>query len=404
MNFIKGRIEANGAGPAFVAGEPPPSARGYDFAGSPKPGQDVVLGVRPEHLEISGPGGGLARLHDRHRRADGRRHGDLVQRRHRAASGPHRRQRKAAPGDRARPGLDPSRSRCSPTPAIGCSTTSRPADPASDACLSSWDIMSVTDLPFNSALHPAVPRGSRPHSRYRRGRRLPLRRDGRLASRRGPEVRAKLIARGLKASSSHVSLAALREKPEAVVDACRDPRPHRPLHARRSARSSATWHADGWRALGRELGGMAERLQETGHPPRLSQSPLGAEAEGRRQDRARADLRGGAGQRACLAGRRRLARARRRRSEGLDDRYRPGSTAAHVKDIAPAGQNEDQDGWADVGAGDARLARSLARLPRGRRRMDGGRARQAGRPRATAAQASFAYPAHDRGYERSWIP
>src|SRR3954470_12908476 len=35
------------------------------------------------------------------------------------------------------------------------------------------------------------------------------------------EVRTKLDARGLKASSSHVSLAALREKPDAVVDACK---------------------------------------------------------------------------------------------------------------------------------------------------------------------------------------
>ena len=35
------------------------------------------------------------------------------------------------------------------------------------------------------------------------------------------EVRSKLDARGLKASSSHVSMAALREKPDAVVDACR---------------------------------------------------------------------------------------------------------------------------------------------------------------------------------------
>src|SRR6478735_8923965 len=33
-------------------------------------------------------------------------------------------------------------------------------------------------------------------------------------------VRSKLDARGLKASSSHVSLAALRERPEAIVDAC----------------------------------------------------------------------------------------------------------------------------------------------------------------------------------------
>ena len=33
------------------------------------------------------------------------------------------------------------------------------------------------------------------------------------------------------------------------------------------------------------------------------------------------------------------------------NRYRSKVTAAHVKDIAPAGQNEDQDGWADVGSG-----------------------------------------------------
>jgi sugar phosphate isomerase/epimerase len=32
-------------------------------------------------------------------------------------------------------------------------------------------------------------------------------------------------------------------------------------------------------------------------------------------------------------------------------RYARRLKAAHVKDIAPAGQNEDQDGWADVGAG-----------------------------------------------------
>jgi sugar phosphate isomerase/epimerase len=33
------------------------------------------------------------------------------------------------------------------------------------------------------------------------------------------------------------------------------------------------------------------------------------------------------------------------------ERYRDRITAAHVKDIAPAGQNADEDGWADVGHG-----------------------------------------------------
>lgn len=33
------------------------------------------------------------------------------------------------------------------------------------------------------------------------------------------------------------------------------------------------------------------------------------------------------------------------------DRYKDRITAAHVKDIAPAGENRDEDGWADVGHG-----------------------------------------------------
>ena len=33
------------------------------------------------------------------------------------------------------------------------------------------------------------------------------------------------------------------------------------------------------------------------------------------------------------------------------NRYRSLVAAAHVKDIAPEGENADQDGWADVGAG-----------------------------------------------------
>ena len=37
-------------------------------------------------------------------------------------------------------------------------------------------------------------------------------------------------------------------------------------------------------------------------------------------------------------------------------------TAAHVKDIAPAGQNLDQDGWSDVGAGTVPWARLLPAL------------------------------------------
>jgi sugar phosphate isomerase/epimerase len=55
------------------------------------------------------------------------------------------------------------------------------------------------------------------------------------------EVRAKLDARGLKASSSHVSMAALREKPDAGS--------HASLHACRSARRAR--HGRRWLAFAR---------------------------------------------------------------------------------------------------------------------------------------------------------
>lgn len=43
-------------------------------------------------------------------------------------------------------------------------------------------------------------------------------------------------------------------------------------------------------------------------------------------------------------------------------RYGPRITAAHVKDIAPLGQNSDEDGWADVGHGTVDWASMLAAL------------------------------------------
>jgi sugar phosphate isomerase/epimerase len=74
-------------------------------------------------------------------------------------------------------------------------------------------------------------------------------------------VRNKLDARGLKVSSSHVSLAALRERPDVLVRACRTLGfdqlfiPAVPPAQRQS-------DAPFWRALGRELGEMAERMRD----------------------------------------------------------------------------------------------------------------------------------------------
>ena len=163
-------------------------------------------------------------------------------------------------------------------------------------------------------------------------------------------VRAKLDARGLKVSSSHVSLAALRERLEVVLRACRTLgcdqlfMPAVPPEHRQS-------DAPFWRALGRELGEIAERMRDQGitfgyhnHDWELAPkdgvktalelifetsegSPLSWQVD------IAWLVRGGADPKEWM------------------ERYRDRVVSAHVKDIAPPGQNEDQDGWADVGAG-----------------------------------------------------
>jgi sugar phosphate isomerase/epimerase len=163
-------------------------------------------------------------------------------------------------------------------------------------------------------------------------------------------TRARLDAHGLKAASSHVSLAALRERPDAVIANSRTLgveqlfMPAVPAEQRAMA-------ADGWWALGRELGEMSERLRGRGielgyhnhdwelrpvHGARTAlelifeaaeDSPLTWQAD------VAWLVRGGVEPKLWL------------------HRYRGRLTSAHVKDIAPAGQNRDEDGWADVGSG-----------------------------------------------------
>lgn len=52
MNFIKGKLENTGSGTIFVSGQRRLPLQDYEFTGNPTSGQEVVLGVRPEHLEI----------------------------------------------------------------------------------------------------------------------------------------------------------------------------------------------------------------------------------------------------------------------------------------------------------------------------------------------------------------
>jgi sugar phosphate isomerase/epimerase len=163
-------------------------------------------------------------------------------------------------------------------------------------------------------------------------------------------VAGKLSSRGLVASSSHVSMAALREKPDAILAACETLglkklyMPSVPAPERQSA-------AEYWRNLGLELGKLSDRFFNSGvglgyhnHDWEMlikedgqmaldilfnsaGSSPLSWEAD------IAWIVRGGCDPDELIA------------------RYKDRLTAAHVKDLARAGENVDEAGWADVGSG-----------------------------------------------------
>jgi sugar phosphate isomerase/epimerase len=163
-------------------------------------------------------------------------------------------------------------------------------------------------------------------------------------------VHTKLDARGLKASSSHVNLATLRERPDIVIQACRllgMDQLFMPAVPPEDRQSDAAY----WRSLGRELGEIAGGMRDHGivfgyhnhdwelAPKEGAKTALDLLFEGAEGSPLawQADVawlvRGGADPKEWM------------------QRYRDHVVSAHVKDIAPKGQNEDQDGWADVGAG-----------------------------------------------------
>jgi sugar phosphate isomerase/epimerase len=163
-------------------------------------------------------------------------------------------------------------------------------------------------------------------------------------------IRAKLDARGLKASSSHVSLAALREKPDAIADACRT-LGFTHLFMPAVPPDQRDMDADGWRSLGHELGQMAQRFQE--HGIRLGYHNHHWELKPKDGDKTALELIFEAAEGSPLTWQVDVAWLARGNVDPKEwiSRYRSKIAAAHVKDIAPSGQNEDQDGWADVGSG-----------------------------------------------------
>jgi sugar phosphate isomerase/epimerase len=160
----------------------------------------------------------------------------------------------------------------------------------------------------------------------------------------------RLETHGLRASSSHVGLAQLRETPEAIMEAA-DMLGIDELYMPAVPPEDRDMDAAGWRALGAELADIAEDFQIQGlhlgyHNHNWELTPkegettaleLIFEAAGDSPLTWQADVawlvRGGAEPEAWLS------------------RYAERLRSAHVKDIAPDGENQDQDGWADVGLG-----------------------------------------------------
>lgn len=200
-------------------------------------------------------------------------------------------------------------------------------------------------------------------------------------------TRRALDSRGLSAPTGHVGLPELRERFDWVVEQAKTVgiedlyMPAVPADERDAP-------AERWKAVGAELGEMAERMAKAGirlgyHNHHWELTPF---PDGTRPLEHLFDSAAGSG----LSWEADIAWLVRGHVDPVPwlERYRPLLTAIHVKDIAPAGQNVDEDGWADVGHGTLdwpRLWREAA--SRGARHMvlehdkpkDGGRFAQASR-------------------------
>jgi sugar phosphate isomerase/epimerase len=173
-------------------------------------------------------------------------------------------------------------------------------------------------------------------------------------------VRQQLDARGLAVSSSHVSIAALRERFDAVMAACQTLgftqlfMPSVPADERESPEPY-------WTNLGRELGQMALRAKAHGielgyHNHHWELRP---QADG---SSALDCLFAGAGN-APLTWQADVAWLVRGGADpvALMQRHKARVVSVHAKDLAAAGTKLDEDGWEDVGHGVLDWRGSLAK-------------------------------------------
>jgi sugar phosphate isomerase/epimerase len=173
-------------------------------------------------------------------------------------------------------------------------------------------------------------------------------------------VRQQLDARGLAVSSSHVSIAALRERFDAVMAACQTLgftqlfMPSVPADERESSEPY-------WTKLGRELGQMA--LRAKAHGIELGYHNHHWELRPQADGRSALDcLFAGAGD-APLTWQADVAWLVRGGADpvALMQQHKARVVSVHAKDLAPAGTKLDEDGWEDVGHGVLDWRGSLAK-------------------------------------------
>jgi sugar phosphate isomerase/epimerase len=163
-------------------------------------------------------------------------------------------------------------------------------------------------------------------------------------------VKPKLEARGLTFSSSHVSLAALRDRPDRVAEAC-GLLGFDQLFMPAVPPEQRDMDASGWRALGRELGALATRFADRGIS--LGYHNHNWELKAKDGDKTALELLFAEAEGSGLTWQADVAWLVRGGAVPEDwlRRYRDRLVSAHVKDLAPSGTKLDEDGWADVGAG-----------------------------------------------------
>ena len=163
-------------------------------------------------------------------------------------------------------------------------------------------------------------------------------------------VKQALDERGLSVSSAHVGIAALRERFDVVMQACKTLgftqlfMPSVPPEERQSPEPY-------WTFLGRELGQMAWRARDKGIELGISQPQLGTARASRWPDRPAMHVRGRRKRTAEMAGRRSVAGARRSRSRAMAGALPGPDRVGACQGPRATRHQSDEDGWADVGLG-----------------------------------------------------